>query len=272
MLIKENIEKTGVKLEQISFLVDNSLGEVPLLLYTPKKESVQLSDFSPKWRLFAPIIFSYIKYANNLLHDIYESHKLLLEEDIDIEKKINDITNDIKEAQTNINYSKLKEIQEEINNIKEIAEKRKNKKNEILLYPIRIQDFIGILQKILLLFVFSREGIYLLKNNNKNPLREKIKNLDDFLSKKFSTDESEIYRTIIPTENKTEELFKLITNLNKIFQSQYLIGACNFSVTPLPIVSAIDAKNETECFFHQHKIQQIILAFNNFLKEVGFFK
>ncbi len=269
MSIKEFIKQSGLKFRQESFSIDDSVNDATLFFSIPEN-TIKLSDFNEKWKLFAPIIFSYIKYTNNILKQIYKSHKLLLEEDVNLEKLIKDITEEIKEAIKYSNINKLKELQEKVNNAKALKEKSKNKQEEFSLYPIRLQNFIGMLQKILLIFAFTSEGIYIQKHKRRD--FSQIKNLDDFLSKKDIEEYSEIYTTIIKKESKTEEFFNLIVKLNNIYQSPSMIGACNFTVTNYPIVSALEIKSDKESIFHEHKIQQIVLAFNNFLKEVEFFK
>ena len=121
-----------------------------------------------------------------------------------------------------------------------------------------------------MLFVFTIEKKYFEKNKPKK--YNFIKNIGDFLSRRNKSEFSEIYKEI--NESLTSiQLFEIISALNDIYQSQNMLNANRLLGPNQPIIVAVEPYNKDgyDYVFHNHSIQQVVLAFNNFLKDMGFY-
>ena len=235
-----NITKTtrfGEKGQEINFYVDEEVNYTECFINLPKKFDGRINYEHYNGELIrdpTPII-QIIKFSNGLLKKIYEAHKVYI--GILKEGGVNSLEASQKQFVSYSNYS------------------------------IGLQTFIYLINKLLLLFVFSVEEKYDNKSNY-----QYIKNIHDFITRKNEEHISEIYSKLIKSDNSLQ-FFVLISTLNMIYQSQNMFSASNTVGSIYPSIIAIEPSNNEEYkyIFHNHSLIQLITAVNNFIDEVDFY-
>lgn len=237
-------EQFGLKGKEINFFIETNINHSENYIKTPNNNGYIIITAYNTNIIKNPIpVVQTINFINEQLRTIYLAHKT------------------IKEAPTNLS---------------DILQTQNKQWKAYTNYLLGLQTLIYLINKLLLSFVFSIEEIYL--SNTQDDDHKKnynyIKNIRDFINRAAQQDLHiiSIYNKIIKSFD-TEQLFKIISSLHEIYQSQNMFATFNIIGIHHPSIVAIEPINEDDYKFiyHNHSILQIIEGINKFLKEVEFF-
>ena len=237
-------EKFGLKGKEINFFIDPKINNSEIYIKTPNNDGYIIATAYNTDIIRNPIlVVQTINFINEQIRTIYSAHK------------------SIKEAHKNPSI---------------IMNTQNRQWKAYTNYLLGLQTLIYLINKLLLSFVFSTEETCLADNQNSDYKKNYnyIKNIRDFINRATQQDPLiiNIYNKIIKSVD-TEQLFKIISSLHEIYQSQNMFATFNIIGTHHPSIVAIEPINEDNCKFiyHNHSILQIIEAINKFLEEVKFF-